>query len=93
MKLLSTRARAELCKLQVAVRSAAKVRDQSLPLLLRARKAVTQEALRQLWLEFSCADQDYRHAVSRLAEFVHKHAPEQRLDPPAEAQCRQVTKS
>jgi hypothetical protein len=77
VKLLSTRARAQLWQLQVAVRAAAKVRDQSLPMLLRARRAITQDALRELWLEFSCADQEYRNAVSQLAMFVEKHASEQ----------------
>jgi hypothetical protein len=74
MKLLSTRARAQLWKLQLAVRTAATARNQSLPMLLRARKAVTHEALREMWLEFSCADQEYRHAVAQLAAFVQQHA-------------------
>jgi hypothetical protein len=76
VKLLSTRARAELWKLQSELRAAAKVRNKSLPLLLMGRKVVTQEALRELWLEFSCADQEYRYAVAQLAEFVQRHAPE-----------------
>jgi hypothetical protein len=75
VKLLSTRARAELWKLQAALRAAARVRNESLPLLLLGRKAVTDDALRELWLEFSCADQEYRHAVAQLSAFVQRHAP------------------
>jgi hypothetical protein len=76
VKLLSTRARAELWKLQSELRTAARARNKSLPLLLLGRKVVTEEALRELWLEFSCADQEYRYAVAQLAAFVAKHAPE-----------------
>lgn len=87
MKLLSTRARAELWKLQSAMRVAAKDRNKSLPMLLRGRKAITQEALRELWLEFSCADQEYRHAVAQLAAFVKKHAPEEEGEASAQPQA------
>ena len=75
MKLLSTRARAELWKLQTALRVAARARNQRFPMLLIGRKAVTEEALRELWLEFSCADQEYRYAVAQLEAFVNRHAP------------------
>jgi hypothetical protein len=76
VKLLSTRARAQLWKLQDAVRAAASARNQRLPMLLRGHQAITEEALREMWLEFSCADQEYRHAVAQLAAFVSRHAPD-----------------
>jgi hypothetical protein len=77
VKLLSTRARAELWKLQNALREACTVRNESLPRIFQGRKVITQEALHEMWLEFSCADQEYCHAVRQLAAFVEKHASNQ----------------
>jgi hypothetical protein len=73
VKLLSTRARAQLWKLQDAVRQTARERDSTLRVLLNAREALAPEARRELWLEFSCVDQEYRYAVSQLALFVEQH--------------------
>lgn len=73
MKLLSTRSRAQLWKLQDAVRRAAQDREGVLRMLLNAREVLADEAQRELWLEFSCVDQEYRCAVARLAQFVEDH--------------------
>jgi hypothetical protein len=81
VKLLSTRARAQLWKLQEAVRSTARERDRSLRMLYSGRSVLTAPAHRDLWMEFSCADQEYQYAVSRLAEFVQGHAaPQDSMD-------------
>ncbi len=77
MKLLSTRARAHLWKLQEAVRATSKERERSMRLLQSGRSVLTASAHRDLWMEFSCADQEYQHAVSQLAEFVQGHAAPQ----------------
>jgi hypothetical protein len=73
MKLLSTRARAELWRLQAAVRSAGKERDRLLRILNSSRAALTADAQRDVCLDYSCADQEYRHAVTVLSDFVRKH--------------------
>lgn len=73
MKLLSTRSRARLWKLQDAVRRASQEREKVLRVLLNARDALAAEAQRELWLEFSCVDQEYRCAVTRLEHFVEQH--------------------
>lgn len=73
MKLLSTRARAQLWKLQDTVRLAAQEREKLWRVLISAREALAEEARRELWLEFSCVDHEYRYAVTRLAQFVERH--------------------
>jgi hypothetical protein len=74
VKLLSTRARAELWKLQIAVRQAAEERNKVLRVLLSGRGALTRDAQHELWMEFSWADQEYRFSVMQLAAFVERHA-------------------
>jgi hypothetical protein len=73
VKLLSTRARAQLWKLQDAVRQASQERQKILKVLMNASEALALEARRELWLEFACLDQEYRHAVTQLGQFVEKH--------------------
>ncbi len=73
MKLLSTRARAELWRLQNAMRLAARDRDRLLRILGSSRTALSVDAQRDIYLEFACADQEYRHTVALLAEFVRHH--------------------
>jgi hypothetical protein len=73
VKLLSTRARAQLWKLQDAVRQAAQERDKVLRVLMNARSALAPEARHELWLEFSCVDQEYQFQVRQLAEFCERH--------------------
>jgi hypothetical protein len=73
VKLLSTRARAELRRLQDAVRSAAKERERVLRVLALSRSALTPAACHDVWLEFSWCDQEYHYAVANLAAFVDRH--------------------
>jgi len=73
VKLLSTRACAKLWKLQDSVREAAGDRNRLLRVLLHAHGALAGEAQREMWLEFSCADQEYRYAVTNLARFCESH--------------------
>jgi hypothetical protein len=73
VKLLSTRTRAQLWKLQEAVRQAAQEREKVLRVLVNGRAALAPEARHELWLEFSCVDQEYRYAVDSLAQFVERH--------------------
>ncbi len=73
MKLLSTRARAELWRLQNAMRVAGKERERLLRMLSSSRVALSVDAQRDICLEFACADQEYRHAVAMLANFVRHH--------------------
>jgi len=74
VKLLSTRARAQLWKLQEAVRTTSRERERWLRMLYSSRSVLAASAHRDLWMEFSCADQEYQYAVARLAEFVQGHA-------------------
>lgn len=73
MKLLSTRACAELWRLQSSLRKAAVERDTVLRILLANRNVITPSAQRELWLEFACMDQEYRYAVMQLAGFCGAH--------------------
>lgn len=51
-----------------------KERERWLRLLNSGRAVLAPSANHDLWMEFSCADQEYCHAVSQLAEFVRDHA-------------------
>ena len=73
MKLLSTRARAELWRVQAAVRVASKERDRLLRMLSSSRAALTADAQRDICLEYSCAEQEYRYTVVSLSDFVKRH--------------------
>jgi hypothetical protein len=73
VKLLSTRTRAQLWKLQDAVRQAAQEREKVLRVLMNARGALAPEARHELWLEFSCVDQEYQFQVRQLTEFCERH--------------------
>ena len=74
MKLLSTRALAQLWKLQESVRLAARERDRCMRILTSGRTVLAESAHRELWMDFSCAHQEYQYAVAQLAEFVRRHA-------------------
>jgi hypothetical protein len=50
-----------------------KQRDAALRIFVASRHAATAVAQRDFWLEFSWADQEYRAAVRRLAEFCFGH--------------------
>jgi len=55
------------------MRSLTADRNVALRIFLASRNAATQNAQREFWLEFSWADQEYRTAVSRLAQFCRAH--------------------
>ena len=74
MKLLSTRARAELWKLQAALHKIADERNEVLKILLDSPGVITADAQRELWLEFSWIDQEYRFCVMQLVEFCERHS-------------------
>lgn len=82
---MSTRSRAKLWKLQEAVRSAARERERLMHLLSSGRAMLTAEARRELWMEFSLADQEYRFAVAALAGFCATHGEQGQSDDPASA--------
>ena len=69
---LSRRARTRLGLLQASVSKLAAQRNEALRLFIASRHATTATAQREFWLEFSWADQEYRAAVHRLAEFCRQ---------------------
>jgi hypothetical protein len=73
LRLLSRRALAELGALQTSVHELGNLRNGALRLFLASRYAATALAQREFWLEFAWADQEYRVAVRRLAQFCREH--------------------
>ena len=73
IRILSRRARDELGALQAGVRDLAAHRNAALQIFIASRHAATAIAQRDFWLEFSWADQEYRAAVHRLAQFCIQH--------------------
>jgi hypothetical protein len=73
LKTLSRKVLDELSDLQSALRKLAADRNAALRMFVASRDAATQEAQREFWLEFSWADQEYRAAVNRLAQFCRAH--------------------
>jgi hypothetical protein len=71
--ILSRRALEELGTLQASVHSLCAERNAALRRFLASRYAATTIAQREFWLEFAWADQEYRVAVQRLAEFCRDH--------------------
>ena len=69
MRLSSRRMQAQLTALQTSVLELAGRRNTALRLLAASRRVATDAAQREVWLEFSWADQEYRIAVQRLARF------------------------
>jgi hypothetical protein len=63
----------ELSELQSALRKIAADRNAALRMFAASRNAATPDAQREFWLEFSWADQEYRAAVNRLAQFCRSH--------------------
>jgi hypothetical protein len=74
-KILSRRAFGELGALEASVHELGTQRNQALRIFMASRGTTTMLAQREYWLEFSWADQEYRVAVRRLAEFCDEHAP------------------
>jgi len=75
LKTLSRKVLDELSELQDAMRKLTADRNAALRMFLASRNAATRDAQREFWLEFSWADQEYRAAVSRLAQFCRAHMP------------------
>jgi len=71
--ILSRRALEELGTLQNAVYHLCGERTAALRRFIASRYAATALAQREFWLEFAWADQEYRVAVQRLAEFCRDH--------------------
>lgn len=72
-RLLSRRALEELNALQASVHALGSTRHKALRIFVASRNVTTEVAQREFWLEFSWADQEYRVAVKRLAEFCDSH--------------------
>jgi hypothetical protein len=73
MKLLSRRALERLGILQASVQELATHRNTALRMFMASRNSTTPVAQREFWLEFAWADQEYRIAVRRLAQFCNEH--------------------
>ncbi len=73
MKLLSRRALEQLGSLQANVQELAAQRNTALRMFMASRNSTTARAQREFWLEFAWADQEYRIAVRRLAQFCTEH--------------------
>jgi hypothetical protein len=73
MKLLSRRALDQLGTLQASVQELATHRNTALRMFMASRNTTTAMAQREFWLEFTWADQEYRIAVRRLAQFCSDH--------------------
>jgi hypothetical protein len=73
LKTLSRKLLHELSELQDAMRKLTAERNAALRMFLASRSAATRDAQQEFWLEFSWADQEYRAAVSRLAQFCRAH--------------------
>jgi hypothetical protein len=69
LRILSRRALQELGALQSSVHELGSLRNAALRLFVASRHAATAMAQREFWLEFAWADEEYRAAVRRLAQF------------------------
>jgi hypothetical protein len=75
LKTLSRNVLDRLRELQQALRLLAEDRNMALRMFAASRDAATADAQREFWLEFAWADQEYRAAVSKLAQFCREHMP------------------
>jgi hypothetical protein len=73
LKTLSRKVMDELRELQAGLRKLTADRNAALRMFAASRNAATHDAQREFWLEFSWADQEYRAAVNRLAQFCRSH--------------------
>ena len=73
VRFLSRRALEELGALQASVHELGTHRNAALRMFVASRYAATAMAQRDFWLEFAWADQEYRIAVRRLAQFCADH--------------------
>lgn len=85
-RFLTRRALEELGTLQSSVRTLAHSRNMAFRIFAASRFVAVVSAQRELWLEFAWADQEYRYAVRRLAQFCteHRHS----VQPQMSTQCR-----
>ena len=72
-RFLSRRALDELGALQASVHELGVHRNTALRIFIASRHAATALAQRDFWLEFAWANQEYRIAVQRLAQFCVEH--------------------
>jgi hypothetical protein len=73
VRFLTRRALGELGALQASVHELGTHRNTALRMFVASRYAATAMAQRDFWLEFAWADQEYRIAVRRLAQFCADH--------------------
>lgn len=73
MRLPSRRTQEELSALQDKVQALGGPRNVALRMFDASRSSTTLLAQRDFWLEFCALDQEYRHAVRRLARFCLEH--------------------
>jgi hypothetical protein len=73
LRFLPRRALEELGTLQASVHELGLHRNAALRIFFASRHAATTLAQRDFWLEFAWADQEYRVAVRRLAQFCADH--------------------
>jgi hypothetical protein len=59
----------QLGALQTIVRELARGRNIAYRIFAASRSVATPSAQHEYWLEFAWLDQEYRHAVHRLAQF------------------------
>lgn len=77
LKTLSRNVLHQLRELQEGLRKLTTDRNVALRMFVASRDAATPDAQREFWLEYSWADQEYRAAVSQLAQFCRAHMPTQ----------------
>ena len=73
LRFLSRRALEELGALQASDHELGLHRNTALRMFVASRHAATAMAQQDFWLEFAWADQEYRVAVRRLAQFCEDH--------------------
>ncbi len=82
LKRLSRNVLHRLRELQEALRVLAEDRNAALRMFAVSRDAATPDAQQEFWLEFAWADQEYRAAVNKLAQFCREHMPTKTAGPP-----------
>ena len=73
LRILSRRTRQQLGALEASVHELGTQRRAALRMFIASRHAATVVTQREFWLEFAWADQEYRVAVRRLAQFCLEH--------------------
>lgn len=69
---ISTRARTALWKLQTELHTAVEERNAVLQALSAGWIALTPDSRREMWMEFSWLDHEYRLRVIRLGDFCEQ---------------------